>query len=210
MIEDVVERHVAGRDPFHIEAHLARRLLRGLRAAPRPDARRRALAASRWPAGTSSARRSASRSTSCSAAACTSGCAPTATSTPGPGDAADVYRDPELAAERAAEYVAQGFTAIKFDPAGAYTAFDPRQPSLDELDRCERFVRAGARGGRRRLRPAVRHARAVHAPPARSASRAGSSPTTRCGSRSRRRRRRPRRWRAWRARRRSRSRPASA
>ena len=41
---------------------------------------------------------------------------------------------------RAAEYAALGFTAIKFDPAGPYASFDPRQPSLDDLDRCERYV----------------------------------------------------------------------
>jgi galactonate dehydratase len=58
-----------------------------------------------------------------------------------PGDAVDVYLDPELAAERAAAYVARGFTAVKFDPAGAYSTFDPRQPSLAALDRSERYVR---------------------------------------------------------------------
>jgi galactonate dehydratase len=58
------------------------------------------------------------------------------------GDATDVYLDPALAATRAAEYAALGFTAIKFDPAGAYASFDPRQPSLDDLDRCERYVGA--------------------------------------------------------------------
>jgi galactonate dehydratase len=57
-----------------------------------------------------------------------------------PGDRADVYQDPDLAAERAAEYVAQGFTALKFDPFGPYSAFDGRQPSLAALDRCERFM----------------------------------------------------------------------
>ena len=58
-----------------------------------------------------------------------------------PGDKTDVYLDPVLAAERAAEYVAQGFTAVKFDPAGPYTAFDGRQLSLRALDRSESFVR---------------------------------------------------------------------
>jgi galactonate dehydratase len=58
-----------------------------------------------------------------------------------PGDKVDVYQDPELSAERAAEYVSQGFTAIKFDPAGPYTAFDGRQLSLAQLDLCERFMR---------------------------------------------------------------------
>jgi galactonate dehydratase len=58
-----------------------------------------------------------------------------------PGDATDVYQDPDLAAERAVEYVAQGFTALKFDPAGPYSAFDGRQLSLAALELCERFMR---------------------------------------------------------------------
>src|SRR5580693_8117138 len=57
------------------------------------------------------------------------------------GDRADVYQDPDLAAERAAEYLAQGFTALKFDPAGPYSAFDGRQLGLADLERCERFMR---------------------------------------------------------------------
>ena len=31
---------------------------------------------------------------------------------------------------------------MKFDPAGPYTAFDPHQPSLDDLERSEAMVRA--------------------------------------------------------------------
>ena len=60
---------------------------------------------------------------------------------PRPGDRSDVYHDPDLAAERATEYLAQGFTALKFDPAGPYSAFDGRQLSLEALDLCERFAR---------------------------------------------------------------------
>lgn len=60
---------------------------------------------------------------------------------PKPGDKTDVYADPVLAAERAAEYLAMGFTALKFDPAGPYTVYDGRQLSLAELDRSERFVK---------------------------------------------------------------------
>jgi galactonate dehydratase len=59
---------------------------------------------------------------------------------PEPADEGDVYSDPDLAAERAAQYVKQGFTAVKFDPVGPYSAFDPRQLSLEALDRAERFV----------------------------------------------------------------------
>ena len=57
-----------------------------------------------------------------------------------PGDPADVYTDPDLAGERAAAYAAQGFTALKFDPLGPYSAFDPRQPSLEALARTEAYV----------------------------------------------------------------------
>ncbi|MBS0376922.1 MAG: mandelate racemase/muconate lactonizing enzyme family protein [Proteobacteria bacterium] len=57
-----------------------------------------------------------------------------------PGDKVNVYQDPDLSAERAAEYLAQGFTAIKFDPAGPYTAFDGHQLPLGQLDLCERFM----------------------------------------------------------------------
>ena len=60
---------------------------------------------------------------------------------PKPGDRTDVYMDPDLAAERAAEYVAEGFTAVKFDPLGPYSAFDGRQPSLEALDRVELFMK---------------------------------------------------------------------
>ena len=60
---------------------------------------------------------------------------------PRPGDQSDVYHDPELAAVRASEYLAQGFTALKFDPAGPYSAFDGRQLSLDALELSERFAR---------------------------------------------------------------------
>jgi 2-dehydro-3-deoxyphosphogalactonate aldolase len=56
-------------------------------------------------------------------------------------DKTNVYSDPELAAERAAEYVKQGFTAVKFDPVGPYSAFDPRQLSLPALDHSEKFVK---------------------------------------------------------------------
>ncbi len=58
-----------------------------------------------------------------------------------PEDSPNVYDDPDLAAEAASECVAQGFTAVKFDPAGPYSAFDPRQPDLESLDRSELFCK---------------------------------------------------------------------
>ncbi len=56
-------------------------------------------------------------------------------------DDASVYEDPAVAAQRALDYVEQGFTAVKFDPAGAYTIYDGGMPTLAELDRSERFVK---------------------------------------------------------------------
>ena len=53
----------------------------------------------------------------------------------------NVYNNPDLAAEVAAEYVAQGFTAIKFDPSGPYSVFDPRQPSLEAMEGSELFCK---------------------------------------------------------------------
>ena len=51
------------------------------------------------------------------------------------------YGDPVRSAERAAVYVQQGFTAIKFDPVGGYSVFDPRQPTLERMDMAERFCK---------------------------------------------------------------------
>ncbi len=60
---------------------------------------------------------------------------------PQPEDTTDVYRDAELAAKRAVDYVKMGFTAVKFDPVSYYSAFDPRQLSLEALDHAENFVK---------------------------------------------------------------------
>lgn len=60
---------------------------------------------------------------------------------PKEGDKTNVYQDPYLAAERALEYVDMGFTALKFDPVGPFSAFDGRQLSLDSLELADRFCR---------------------------------------------------------------------
>ena len=52
-----------------------------------------------------------------------------------------IYWNAEQSAERAADYVKQGFTALKFDPAAPYSAFDPRQPSLESIELCTKFCR---------------------------------------------------------------------
>lgn len=49
------------------------------------------------------------------------------------------YSDPDTAAERALQYADQGFTAVKFDPAGAYSTLDPRQPSLERIEISRKF-----------------------------------------------------------------------
>ncbi len=57
---------------------------------------------------------------------------------PAPG-APSVYTDPDLAAERAADYLAMGFTALKFDPVQPYTVYDGVQPEIAILERAEKF-----------------------------------------------------------------------
>jgi len=60
-----------------------------------------------------------------------------------PTDGADnVYTNPDKAAARALEYVAMGFTGLKFDPAGPYTVFDPHQPLVEDLERSAAFCHA--------------------------------------------------------------------
>ncbi|MDH3667387.1 MAG: mandelate racemase/muconate lactonizing enzyme family protein [Paracoccaceae bacterium] len=54
----------------------------------------------------------------------------------------NVYNDQDIAAERALHYLSLGFTALKFDPAGPYTVFDPHQPTLEDLERSEAFCKA--------------------------------------------------------------------
>ena len=57
-------------------------------------------------------------------------------------DENEFYNDPDASAEMAARYVKEGFDAIKFDPAGAYTPLDPHMPTLEDIDRSEKFLKA--------------------------------------------------------------------
>ena len=61
-----------------------------------------------------------------------------------PSEAGDVnvYNDPAIAAECAALYVAQGFNAVKLDPAGPWSAWDGRQPRLVDIDLSARMLKA--------------------------------------------------------------------
>ena len=141
MIEDVCERHVVGRDPFRIEALW--RDVYGSGYSLRPDVSLvgvlSAIEIACWdvigkavgkPVHALLGGRVHERLRAYTYLY------------PEEGDATDVYVDPELGARRAAEYVAAGFTAVKFDPAGAYTTLDPHQPSLEDLALSEAYVRA--------------------------------------------------------------------
>jgi galactonate dehydratase len=141
MIEDVFERHVVGADPFHVERLWHRVYARGYTA--RPDVSLvgvlSGIELACWdivgkavgkPVYELLGGRVHERLRSYTYLYVED------------GDAVDVYTDPDLAAERAAAYAARGFTALKFDPAGPYSAFDPRLPELEALDRCEAYVSA--------------------------------------------------------------------
>jgi 2-dehydro-3-deoxyphosphogalactonate aldolase len=60
---------------------------------------------------------------------------------PREGEGWDFYDDPYRSAEAAAQCVAQGFTAVKFDPAGPYSIYDGRQFDLPSLDRSALFCK---------------------------------------------------------------------
>ena len=60
---------------------------------------------------------------------------------PAAGEGEEFYHSADRSAARAAEYVAQGFTGLKFDPTGGFSAYDPRQPTQEAL---ERTVRSSA------------------------------------------------------------------
>ena len=198
MIEDVCDRHVLGADPFRIEALW--RDVYGRGYSHRPDISLvgvlSAIEIALWDIIGKSVERPVH---DLLGGACAIGCAATPTCTPSRATAPDVYTDPDTAAERAAAYAARGFTALKFDPAGRYATGDPRQPSGEVLERCERYVEAVRDAVGPGCDLSVRDARAVHRCRRDPVWRAGSSSSTRSGSRSPRRRRRRRRWRASRA-----------
>jgi galactonate dehydratase len=140
MIEDVFVRHVDGIDPFHIEALWRNVYGRGYSG--RPDVSLTGVLSGLEMACWDIAGKSVDKP----AYELLGGRVHERLRTytylyPVDGDRTDVYSDPSLAAERAAEYAALGFTAVKFDPAGRYATLDPRQPSLTDLERSETYVR---------------------------------------------------------------------
>jgi galactonate dehydratase len=60
---------------------------------------------------------------------------------PADGEGDEFYHDADRSAARAAQYVKQGFSGLKFDPTGGYSAYDPRQPTQEALERTVRLVR---------------------------------------------------------------------
>lgn len=139
MLEDVFERHVLGADPFAIEALWRRVYGRGYTM--RPDVSQMGVLSAFEIACWDIAGKALGRPIYDLLGGRVHERLRTYTYLyPRPGDETDVYLDPDLAAQRAAEYLDMGFTALKFDPARPYGVFDPRQPSLETLERCDLFL----------------------------------------------------------------------
>jgi len=57
-------------------------------------------------------------------------------------DATNFWTSPEMAAESAADAVARGYTAVKFDPAGPYTMRGGHMPAMSDITRSVAFCKA--------------------------------------------------------------------
>jgi L-alanine-DL-glutamate epimerase-like enolase superfamily enzyme len=57
-------------------------------------------------------------------------------------DTAEFLVSPEMAAEAAADCVARGWTAVKFDPAGPYTIRGGHMPAMSDISRSVAFCKA--------------------------------------------------------------------
>jgi len=57
-------------------------------------------------------------------------------------DMATFWTSPELAAEAAADCVARGYTAVKFDPAGPYTLRGGHMPAMSDISQSVAFCKA--------------------------------------------------------------------
>lgn len=57
-------------------------------------------------------------------------------------DLAEFWTSPEMAAESAADCVARGFTAVKFDPAGPYTLRGGHMPAMADIAQSVAFCKA--------------------------------------------------------------------
>jgi L-alanine-DL-glutamate epimerase-like enolase superfamily enzyme len=62
---------------------------------------------------------------------------------PEPGkESAEFWVDPDAAAEAAVRFMNQGFTAVKFDPAGPYTIRGGHEPAMSDITRSIAFCKA--------------------------------------------------------------------
>ncbi len=140
MIEDVVERHVIGADPFRIEALWRKIYGRGYSL--RPDISLMGVMSAIEMALWDIIGKAVEKPVYELLGGLVHERLRSYTYIYPQGDETDaIYADPDLSAQRAAEYVKQGFTAVKFDPAGRFASFDPRQPSLERLELSETFCR---------------------------------------------------------------------
>ncbi|GHC48963.1 mandelate racemase/muconate lactonizing enzyme family protein [Neogemmobacter tilapiae] len=57
-------------------------------------------------------------------------------------ESAEFWVNPDLAAKAALRFVDQGFTAVKFDPAGPYTIRGGHQPAMSDISRSAAFCKA--------------------------------------------------------------------
>lgn len=140
MMRDVAERHLIGRDPFDIESFWRSAYSRGF--TQRPDVSLQGVMSALEMASWDIIGKTVGQPVYRLLGGQVHDRLRTYTYLyPEEGDAGDVYSDPDLAAERAAEYIGRGFTALKFDPAGPYTVMGGHQPSQKRVDLSARFVR---------------------------------------------------------------------
>ena len=136
MIEDVVERHVIGSDPFRIEVLWRKVYGRGYSL--RPDISLMGVMSAVEMALWDIVGKAVGKPVYELLGGLVHERLRSYTYIYPQGDETDaIYSDPDLSAQRAAEYVRRGFTALKFDPAGRFASFDPRQPSLERLEKYE-------------------------------------------------------------------------
>ena len=167
MIEDVVERHVIGGDPFHIEAMWRQVYGRGYSA--RPDMTLMGVLSGIEMACWDIVGKAVGKPVYELLGGLVHERLRTYTyiypkaDDPGGTTSASLSRSRALGRQRAAEYVAQGFTAVKFDPAGALRAPSIRASRAWSASSSPRpSAAACARRSAPQGRPPVRHPRPVH------------------------------------------------
>ena len=143
VIEDVFERHMQGENPENIETDVPPRLFLGLHPAPRPHGDGGLFRAGdrllghpgqgAEPSGLGASWRQDER-------------ADPLLHLPLPrtrqGKLPEFWVDPDAAAEAAVRFMNQGFTAVKFDPAGPYTIRGGHEPAMSDITRSIAFCKA--------------------------------------------------------------------